>query len=122
VKLGRTTGITRGYVTAVKPDCRTARELDDGQVVTVTSTEIVVISDTKQSMIGFSHGGDSGSLVFDSKGNAIAMLWAGDRFDKEHGAGLDRVHYVTPLKVLLLDVEKSLRAALGHDDWELSFV
>ena len=125
VKMGRTTGITRGYVNAVKPDCRTAYKLDGGREVTVVSTETTVISARGgsgiQSAAGFSDGGDPSSLVFDSQGNAVAMLWGGDRADvREHGA--DRVHYVTPLSVLLPDIEKSLRAAPGRDGWELSFV
>lgn len=70
-KIGRTTGLTRGIVTAI--------ELDDvvvafgtGNISFNSQIEIEAIGDKP-----FSDGGDSGSLIVDEERRALALLFAG---------------------------------------------
>jgi hypothetical protein len=69
-KVGRTTGLTQGYVTATDLD---------GVVVGYGSTSCSF--DGQIEIVGrqgyFSSGGDSGSLVIDSRRRAAALLFAG---------------------------------------------
>jgi hypothetical protein len=81
-KLGRTTGATRGVVTAI--------ELDD----VVVSYERGDLSFDRQIEIEgmdddpFSAGGDSGSVIVDENGMACALLFAGSDQGASNGKGL----------------------------------
>jgi hypothetical protein len=86
-KIGRTTGLTRGRVSAIEVDglevgYDTGSKLFDGQV------EIAPGSDEP-----FSLGGDSGSLIVDAQRRVVALLFAGNDVDATYanpvGAVLD---------------------------------
>jgi hypothetical protein len=91
-KVGRTTGVTRGRVTAF--------ELDD----VVVAYDIGNASFDDQIEIEgagsapFSDGGDSGSLIVDRGGYAVAQLFAGSDTGGRNGRGLT---YVTPIQAVL---------------------
>jgi hypothetical protein len=91
-KLGRTTGLTRGVLTAIEVD----------NVVVRFSTGVmrfdnqIEISGTEGQL--FSKGGDSGSLIVDeASGDAVGLLFAGSDQGGPHGAG---VTYANPLAVV----------------------
>lgn len=92
-KLGRTTGLTRGRVTAIEVDAVAVRFSTgilrfDGQI------EISGTSKTKP----FSDGGDSGSLIVDPRRQAaVGLLFAGS---DQGGANELGVTYATPLDVV----------------------
>ena len=101
-KVGRTTGIRRGRVTAV--------ELDG---VTVTYDLGVVTFDNQVEIEGagaqaFSDAGDSGSLIVDEEGYAAALLFAGGDHGGSNGKGLT---YGNPIHAVLsaLKVELAFR-------------
>jgi hypothetical protein len=75
-KLGRTTGLTQGTVTATEVD-DLAVGYDIGTVVFDNQVEIgpAVAGQT------FSMGGDSGSLIVDAQRFAVALLFAGNDVD-----------------------------------------
>ncbi len=91
-KLGRTTGVTRGRVTAF--------ELDD----VVVGYDIGDVSFDNQIEIegtgnkAFSAGGDSGSLIVDADGNGVALLFAGGDQGGSNGKGLT---YANPIQAVL---------------------
>jgi hypothetical protein len=91
-KVGRTTGVTRGRVTAF--------ELDD----VVVSYDIGNVGFDGQIEIEgegggpFSDGGDSGSLIVDRDGYAVAQLFAGTDSGGRNGAGLT---YASPIHAVL---------------------
>ena len=93
-KVGRTTGLTRGRVTAI--------ELDD--VVVGYGEELGELSFDNQievestSADPFSRGGDSGSLVYRSDGVALGLLFAGSETGGDNGNGLT---YLNPIRVVL---------------------
>jgi hypothetical protein len=97
-KLGRTTGLTRGQVSAI--------EVDD----IVVDYEIGSLRFDRQievegaDNVAFSEGGDSGSLVFDAQGFAAALLFAGTDQGGTNGRGLT---YASDLSSVLtaLDLE-----------------
>lgn len=70
VKSGRTTGVTKGRITAVEVD---GLRVDMGGPVATFNDQIEVRG------VGgpFSAGGDSGSLILDETGYAVALLFAG---------------------------------------------
>ena len=91
-KLGRTTGLTRGRVTAF--------ELDEVYVAYDTGTlrfdgciEIEGAEDGP-----FSDGGDSGSLIVDEDTRAVALLFAGSDQGGANGQGLT---YANPIRQVL---------------------
>lgn len=102
-KVGRTTGTTRGVVTAV--------ELDD----VVVSYDIGNLSFDRQIEIegsgtaAFSDGGDSGSLIVDETGAACGLLFAGGDTGGSNGQGLT---YANEINLVLesLNVELALDA------------
>lgn len=84
-KVGRTTGITQGVVTAVA--------MDDVAVQFGSST---LYFDDQIEIAGtsgpFSAGGDSGSLIMDTTGNPVALLFAGSgRNGRTFGNPIDTV-------------------------------
>jgi hypothetical protein len=91
-KVGRTTGVRHGKVTAV--------ELDG---VTVTYDLGVITFDNQIEIEGsgkrsFSDAGDSGSLIVDEEGLAVGLLFAGG----DHGGSNDKgLTYGNPIKTVL---------------------
>ena len=87
-KLGRTTGLTRGRVTAF--------ELDDLVVAYDTGNlsfdQVIEIEGSGAQP--FSDGGDSGSLIVNSDREAVALLFAGTDSGGSNGAGLT---YANPI-------------------------
>jgi len=86
-KVGRTTGLTRGKVTAIEIDDLTIR-YDIGDLTFDDQIEIAP-ADPGQP---FSQGGDSGSLIVDADRRAVALLFAGNDVD---------VTYANPIAVAL---------------------
>jgi hypothetical protein len=85
-KLGRTTGFTRGVVTAVEFDhCVVESEI--GNLTYDDQIEITGVSEP------FSKKGDSGSLVITDNNEAIGMVFCGNEFAND-GRGLT---YANPL-------------------------
>jgi hypothetical protein len=98
-KIGRTTGVTRGRVTAF--------ELDD----VVVAYDIGNVSFDNQIEIEgagkgpFSDGGDSGSLIVDRAGCAVAQLFAGSETGGRNGRGLT---YASPIGTVLRQLKVEL--------------
>lgn len=97
-KIGRTTGVTRGRVTAI--------ELDD--VVVGYGPELGELSFDGQIEVEgldasvFSRGGDSGSLVYrTSDGAAVGLLFAGSETGGDNGQGLTYLNPIGPVLELL---------------------
>lgn len=93
-KIGRTTAVTHGRVTAI--------ELDD--VVVGYGDELGELSFDNQIEVEstgsgpFSRGGDSGALVYREDGVAIGLLFAGSESGGDNGSGLT---YVNPIDAVL---------------------
>jgi hypothetical protein len=93
-KIGRTTALTQGRVTAI--------ELDD--VLVGYGEELGVLTFDDQIEVEstgkgpFSRGGDSGSLVYRADGVAIGLLFAGSETGGTNGTGLT---YVNPIDTVL---------------------
>lgn len=102
-KIGRTTSITRGRVTAI--------ELDD--VVVGYGDELGNLRFDDQIEIEglgtgpFSRGGDSGSLVYREDGVALGLLFAGSEYGGDNGRGLT---YVNPIDAVLTALDATLLA------------
>lgn len=91
-KRGRTTGLTRGVVTAIEVDNVVVR-FSTGVMRFDNQIEIAGSGDGL-----FSKGGDSGSLVVDElSGDAVGLLFAGSDQGGPRGAG---VTYANPLAVV----------------------
>ncbi|MEX5717174.1 hypothetical protein [Geodermatophilus maliterrae] len=91
-KLGRTTGHTRGRITAVEVD-GVAVQYDDGVYFFDDQIEIEGLAGT------FSLGGDSGSVIWRSADRApLALLFAGSSEGGSNGAGLT---FANPLSTVL---------------------
>lgn len=91
-KAGRTTGVTRGRVTAFEVD-DVVVEYDLGNVRFDDQIEIEGSGSEP-----FSDGGDSGSLIVDSGRFAVAQLFAGTDSGGRNGMGLT---YATPIQAVL---------------------
>jgi hypothetical protein len=93
-KIGRTTAVTAGRVTAI--------ELDD--VVVGYGDELGALRFDDQIEVEstgagpFSRGGDSGSLVYRADGVALGLLFAGSETGGDNGTGLT---YVNPIDTVL---------------------
>lgn len=93
-KVGRTTGVTRGRISAF--------ELDDlvinyGRVTgNLTFNDALEVESTTRRP--FSDGGDSGSLIVDTEKKAVAQLFAGSDIG---GRGNLGVTYATPIRRVL---------------------
>lgn len=110
-KIGRTTGLTRGRVTAI--------ELDD--VVVGYGEEMGELAFDDQIEVEglasgpFSRGGDSGSLVYladghEEAGAAIGLLFAGSETGGENGTGLT---YLNPIATVLRQLDAELEVEGG---------
>ncbi len=102
-KIGRTTSVTAGRVTAI--------ELDD--VVVGYGDELGNLRFDDQIEVEgvgtgpFSRGGDSGSLVYREDGVALGLLFAGSETGGENGRGLT---YVNPIDAVLGALDATLLA------------
>lgn len=97
-KLGRTTGLTRGVVSAIEVD-DVVVSYERGEIGFNRQTEISAADGTP-----FSAGGDSGSVIFDLQGRAFGLLFAGSDQGGHNGLG---VTYANDLRsvVKLLDLK-----------------
>lgn len=91
-KIGRTTGLTRGRVTAFEMD-NVVVEFGIGYVRFDDQVEIEGAGDRP-----FSDGGDSGSLIVGKDKRGVALLFAGSDQGGENGQGLT---YANPLRAVL---------------------
>jgi hypothetical protein len=91
-KIGRTSGLTRGRVTAVEVD-GLAIEYDMGSISFDNQIEIEGAGD-----LAFSSGGDSGSLILGEGGEAVALLFAGSERGGTNDLGLT---YANPIGTVL---------------------
>ena len=91
-KVGRTTGVTRGRITAFEID-NVIVGYDSGNLRFDDQIEIESIGDGP-----FSDGGDSGSLIVDAERRGIALLFAGSDQGGSNGRGLT---YANPLPTVL---------------------
>ncbi len=91
-KLGRTTGVTRGNVTAFELD-NVVVAYDIGDVSFDNQIEIEGAGNA-----AFSAGGDSGSLIVDADVQGVALLFAGGDQGGSNGKGLT---YANPLQTVL---------------------
>ena len=99
-KIGRTTGLTAGQVTAVEIDgmqVNYGEELGD----LTFENQIEVTGDVG----AFSAGGDSGSLVYREDGVAVGLLFAGSETGGPTGTGLT---FVNPIDDVLRGLEVGL--------------
>ncbi|MBI1944634.1 MAG: hypothetical protein HYS27_03000 [Deltaproteobacteria bacterium] len=103
-KLGRTTGHTRGRVSAVL--------LDEVEVCYADGT--VCVFDDQLEIVGlrgaFSSYGDSGSLVVDEEDRAIGLLYAGSEQGGPAGSGRS---YAAPIATVLRALDVTLPRASG---------
>lgn len=110
-KIGRTTGLTRGRITAI--------ELDD--VVVGYGEELGELSFDDQIEVEgvaerpFSRGGDSGSLVYlatgaEDEGAAVGLLFAGSETGGQNGTGLT---YLNPIRTVLEQLDAELEVEGG---------
>lgn len=90
-KLGRTTGLTKGKITAVGVDDVPVRY---GRTVVYFDNQVEVESEDGP----FSQGGDSGALIFNKDLNAVALLFAGTTTGGAFNMG---VTYANPLTEVL---------------------
>lgn len=96
-KVGRTTGLTSGRVTAFEVDGITV-DYDDGPVTFDDQIEIDGDGD-----LPFSEGGDSGSVIWTTTDRqAFGLLFAGSTEGGNNGRGLT---YANPLSVVLAELE-----------------
>jgi hypothetical protein len=91
-KIGRTTGLTRGRVTAFEMD-NVVVGFDLGNLRFDNQVEIEGAGAKP-----FSDGGDSGSLIFDGDKRGVALLFAGSDQGGANGQGLT---YANPLRAVL---------------------
>lgn len=91
-KIGRTTGLTQGTVSAVEVD-NVGVGYDHGQAQFDQQIEIQGNGNS-----AFSQGGDSGSLVFDQNLTPVALLFAGSDQGGSNNLG---VSYANPLQGVL---------------------
>jgi hypothetical protein len=98
-KVGRTTGVTRGRVTAFELD-NVVVAYDGGNLRFDDQIEIEGAGDR-----AFSDGGDSGSLIVDADRLAVALLFAGGDQGGSNGRGLTYAHpLATVLERLKVDL------------------
>jgi hypothetical protein len=90
-KVGRTTGLTRGKVTAFELDGLTV----DFDLGTVRFNNVIEIAGTGREP--FSLGGDSGSLIVDDDRRAVGLLFAGSDQGGRNGLGLTFANPIHPI-------------------------
>jgi hypothetical protein len=91
-KVGRTTGVTHGRVTAIEVD-NVVVTYDIG---TLSFDDQIEIESTGRG--AFSSGGDSGSLILDDENLGCGLLFAGSETGGRNGRGLT---YANPIGVVL---------------------
>lgn len=91
-KVGRTTGLRRGRISAIEID-KVVVEYDLGDL---SFDDQIEIESTGAS--SFSAGGDSGSLILDEENRGCALLFAGSETGGQNGRGLT---YATPIAIVL---------------------
>lgn len=102
-KIGRTTAVTAGRVTAIELDDVVVGYGDDlGELAFDDQIEVEGTGPAP-----FSRGGDSGSLVYREDGVAIGLLFAGSESGGENGVGLT---YVNPIDAVLGALDATLLA------------
>ncbi|EAQ83668.1 predicted protein [Chaetomium globosum CBS 148.51] len=114
-KVGASTKCTIGEFDKLRPDCVTkeSRYMDmDGTGVAVESDEFMFISEDLD--VPFARLGDSGSIVWDTHGNAVGLLFRGQRPNQTRGWCV----YVTPIE----DVFESIKAKSGNKIQEIRFL
>ncbi len=84
-KVGRTTGLTEGRVSAIEVD----RVLVDYDMGTLRFDQQVEVEPARTEP--FSLGGDSGSLVVDAQRRAVALLFAGNDVDATYASPIEAV-------------------------------
>ncbi|GAB2496150.1 hypothetical protein GCM10027063_39050 [Promicromonospora xylanilytica] len=92
-KVGRTTSVTRGRVTAIELDDVIVGYEDLGALSFDDQIEIESLDDGP-----FSRGGDSGALVYREDGVALGLLFAGSESGGRSGKGLT---YANPIDQVL---------------------
>jgi hypothetical protein len=97
-KIGRTTGLTRGRVTAFEMDV----SVEYGLGILRFENQIEIEGEGRKA---FSAGGDSGSLIVDPDCLAVAQLFAGTDQGGSNGKGLT---YATPIESVLDSLEVDL--------------
>lgn len=90
-KIGRTTGITFGKITALDMD-NIVVSYAPGNVQFNDSIEIESITAEP-----FCDGGDSGSLILNEQMEAIGLLYAGTEMGGSNGLGLTYAHHLKPV-------------------------
>jgi hypothetical protein len=101
-KIGRTTGITKGRVSAFELD-NLVVGFDIGFLKFDSQVEIEGIESDP-----FSQGGDSGSLIVDASRRAVALLFAGSDQGGSNGQGLT---YANPIRAVLDSLKVDLHFA-----------
>jgi len=103
-KVGRTTGVTHGVVTAIEVDDVVVR-YERGEIG--FDSQIEIESTDRRP---FSAGGDSGSVIVDAQDRACALLFAGSDQGGQNGLG---VTYANDLGLVLqaLEIELTTRAS-----------
>jgi hypothetical protein len=101
-KLGRTTGLTSGKVSAIEVD-KVVVDYDLGSLSFDNQIEIESVGNS-----AFSAGGDSGSLILDEENFGCALLFAGS----ERGGPNDRgLTYANPIATVLKRLAIELQTA-----------
>lgn len=106
-KVGRTTAVTRGRVTAIELDEVIVGYEDLGPLSFDDQVEIEGTTGP------FSRGGDSGALVYREDGAAVGLLFAGSESGGPGGNGLT---YANPIDVVLDTMEVELAAVRDEPD------
>ncbi len=101
-KIGRTTGATRGRVTAFDLD-NVIVNYDAGNLRFDNQIEI-----EGTGSLPFSDGGDSGSMIVNADLKAVALLFAGGEVGGSNGMGLT---YANPMHRVLADLKATLLKA-----------
>ncbi len=100
-KAGRTTGVTEGTITSVNVDrLRVNMGTPANPKIAQFSDQIEVIGTDGQT---FSSSGDSGSLIVDTTGRAVALLFAGG----QDSNGVD-ITFANPIETVLAKLGVSL--------------
>ena len=91
-KVGRTTGVTHGRISAIEVD-KVVIEYDLGSLSFDNQVEI-----ESTGTGAFSAGGDSSSLILDDENRGCALLFAGSETGGGNGRGLT---YANPIAIIL---------------------
>jgi hypothetical protein len=94
VKCGRTTGWTAAELNDLYSDVR---------VGNLPTTELLAIDFPGSPQWQFADHGDSGSAVFNYKGQVVGIIWGGSPIGSRWGT------YITPIRWLFKDIEAACR-------------